>query len=145
MKVSDLQIEDEYITVLGTDSILEVTKKLAKEGIPDAIVIDEEGKTLGALDDYDIISKVIAEEKDVKSVTAADIMFSPPPVRLTTELADVKKILDELEITVVPVVDDENKLIGVATVMDILEGLAYEESQNSWWKKLLFVKRGEQK
>lgn len=121
--VKDVTIDDDYITVKSNDTVIEVAKAIAKAGVPDAVVIDEKGHVLGVLDDYDIVSKVLAEEKDPKVVKAEDIMYAPPPVKLETELKAVHDILQELEATILPVVDEEKKLIGVITIMDVLDGL----------------------
>jgi CBS domain-containing protein len=126
MKVDDVEIEDDYITVKESDSIMAVAKAIAEAGIPDAVVVDDKNHALGALDDYDIVSKVLALEKDPNVVTAKDIMYAPPPVRITTTLKETHEIMQKLEATMLPVVDDEKKLIGVVTIMDVLEGLAYE-------------------
>ncbi len=126
MKVKDVEIDDDYVVVHNADSILDVAKKIAEAGIPDAVVLDADDKVVGSLDDYDIISKVIAPEMDLKSTTAADIMFVPPPVRLSTELEKVHEMMEKLEATALPVIDDDNKLLGVITIMDILEAEAFE-------------------
>lgn len=135
MKVSDVNIDDDFITVKQDDNVLKVAKTMATAGIPDAIVLDESNISLGALDDYDIISKVIAQEKNPKDVFAEDIMYAPPPVRLNTDLKRVHQIMQELEATILPVVDEDNKLIGVITIMDVLEGLAVEAESDSLWFK----------
>jgi len=124
MKVEDVNIEDDYIVVKPSDTIVVVSKKIAEAAIPDAIVVNDDNEVLGALDVYDIISKVIAPEKDLKSTTAEDIMYAPPPVRLATELSVVEKIMGDLEVSVLPVSDKNNTLLGVITMMDVMEGLA---------------------
>lgn len=124
MKVEDVNIEDDYIVVKPSDTIVDVSKKIAESAIPDAIVVDDDNKVLGALDNYDIISKVIAPEKDIQSTKAEDIMYAPPPVRLNTELSVVEKIMGDLEVSVLPVTDNADKLLGVITMMDVLEGMA---------------------
>jgi magnesium transporter len=135
MLVSEVTIDDDYITVKVDDTVLQVAKAIAKAGVPDAIVLDKDGKALGALDDYDIISKAIAPEKDINTMTAKDIMYAPPPVKLDTNLEEVHKIMNELEATVLPVVDDERKLLGVITIMDVLEGQA-AETDSSFFGRL---------
>lgn len=135
MLVSEVTIDDDYITVKVDDTVLQVAKAIAKAGVPDAIVLDQDDKALGALDDYDIISKAIAPEKDINKMTAKDIMYAPPPVKLDTDLDEVHKIMNELEATVLPVVDDDRKLLGVITIMDVLEGKA-AASDNSFLGRL---------
>ena len=45
------------------------------------------------------------------------------PVKLETELKDAHAILQELEATMLPVVDEDNKLLGVLTILDVMDGL----------------------
>ena len=136
MNVGDVEIEDDYITVKNTDTILEVAKAIAASAIPDAVVLDENDKVVGALDDFDIVSKVIAVEKDHNKITAAEVMYAPPPVRTTTTLEEAHKIMQELDATMLPVVDDEIKLLGVVTIMDVLEGLSGDFEKLSFFGKL---------
>lgn len=136
MNVGEVEIEDDYITVKNTDTILSVAKAIADAGIPDAVVLDENDNVVGALDDFDIVSKVIAVEKDQNTVTAEEVMYAPPPVRKITTLEETHKIMKELDATMLPVVDDEKKLLGVVTIMDVLEGLSDEYQKLSFFGKL---------
>ncbi len=129
MQVKDLEIDDEYISVQGSASVLEVSKKMEQAGMPDAVVLDSEGKLLGALDAYDIVSKVIAKEKNPEEVTAKEIMYAPPIVTLTTPVQRVYEIMDELDVSLIPVCDMEEKLLGVVTILDVLNGLAEQEAR----------------
>ena len=124
MKVQDVQIDDDYITVVDSNTILAVAQILAEKGIPDAVVLDKDDKVLGTLDDYLLVTKVMATEKDPSSVTAKDIMLTPPTVTEDTDLEEAEEIMDDLDVTILPVVDENNHLLGVVTIMDVLEGLA---------------------
>ena len=129
MQVKDLEIDDEYITVQDTDTIVEVSKKMKHAGMPDAVVVDSEEKILGALDAYDIVSKVLAEETNPKEVNARDIMYTPPIVTPDTPVRRVHEIMRELNVSLVPVSNNEEKLIGVVTILDVLDGLSIEEAR----------------
>ena len=136
MKVSNVNIEDDYIVVDAKDNLVKVAKEMAKVGIPDAVVTKEDGSVLGALDDYDIVSKCLAEEKDPNNMTAEDIMYAGPKVKLDTDLTEVNNTLQSLRATILPVVDDDNKLLGVITINDVWEGMADEEETKGFFAKL---------
>jgi CBS domain-containing protein len=136
MLVSDVNYEDDYVVVKGSDSIYDVAQTISKAGIPDAVVLADDETVLGALDDFDIVSKVLAVDKDHKTTTAEEVMYAPPPVRPTTSLKDTHEIMQELDATMLPVVDEDKKLLGVVTIMDVLEGLAKEYENLSFWQKL---------
>ena len=136
MKVSDVNIDDEFISVKNDMTLTEVSKEMAKAGIPDAVVVGEGNKVLGALDDYDIISKCIAEDKDPNEMKAEEVMFSSPPVRKETELKDVHKMMEELEATMLPVTDEEKQLLGVVTIMDVLDALGREQQAKGFFSRI---------
>ena len=136
MIVSDVEIDDEFITVKGSMTIIEISKEMARVGIPDAVVVDDDDKVLGAVDDYDIVSKCLAEEKDPMVLTAEEIMFSPPPIRIDTDLKAVHEMMQELEATMLPVTDTEKNLKGVVTLMDVLDGLGRERQSMSLLQRI---------
>lgn len=131
MQVKDLKIDDEYIIVNSTMTITQVSKEMAKAGISDAVVLDESSVVIGALDSYDIISKVLAVDLDPTSTRAEEIMYTFPNVTLATDIMRVQEILDELQIGMIPVVDEAQKLLGVATVQDVLIGMANDKKKNT--------------
>jgi len=130
MKVSDVNIDDEFITVKVEDSIINVSKSIATGGVPDAVVVNEKEEVVGTLDDYDIVSKVLAEERDPTLINASEIMSTHPPIRLETELNEVYNSMKSLDVSMLPVTDGERKLLGVVTIMDILEAMAYDDYQS---------------
>ncbi|MCY3410993.1 MAG: CBS domain-containing protein [Candidatus Heimdallarchaeota archaeon] len=119
--VNEVQIDDDFIKIKADDTIISVAKAIAKAGVPDAVVVDESDKVLGILDDYDIVSKVLAEEKDPKVMTAKDVMYAPPLVKLDFDLDKVYEIMQQMEASMLPVVDNDLKLLGVITLNDVLE------------------------
>lgn len=130
MKVSDVNIDDEFITVKAGDSIIDVAKSIATGGVPDAVVVNEKEEVVGSLDDYDIVSKVLAEEKDPNSMVASEIMSTHPPIKLETKLEEVYESMKSLDVSMLPVTDPERKLLGVVTIMDVLEAMAYGDYQS---------------
>ena len=122
MKVSELEFEDDYTVVEDSMTILEISRLIRDTGLPDIIVTDKKtGAVMGALDDFDIVSKVVAEERLPLETTAKDVMYSPPPVHPETDLKRVVEIIENLKINMLPVVDANKKLIGVITIADVLE------------------------
>lgn len=126
--VNEVDIDDDFIVVQGSDNVIDVAKAITTAGVADAVVVDDKQMVLGVLDDYDIVSKVLAEEKDPKSVKAEDIMYSAPRVKLETTLTEVYESMQQQEASMLPVVDDDNKLIGVITINDVLESMMGNKS-----------------
>ncbi len=132
MKLSDLTIDDEYITVADDEDIETIAKKFTETGITDAVVV-KDGKPIGVIDDFDIISKVVAEGKDAKATPVKDVMHAPPTVTQETDLKRLEQIFDELNPSVVPVVDENGSLLGVVTLMDIIQARTRPRSIFSWF------------
>lgn len=131
MLINRLKIDDEHITIGHESTITELAQELAKKGISDAVVLDSDGLVLGCIDDYDIVSKVIAEEKDPKIIQVKDVMSSPPRIHPESEISIAFEIMQKLEINTIPVVDNKIKLVGVVTLMDILEVASFKDDSDS--------------
>ncbi|RMG31064.1 MAG: CBS domain-containing protein [Methanobacteriota archaeon] len=119
MKIRDLQIDDEYFTVNHNETVLELARKITETGIPDAVVL-KENKPVGVVDDFDIVSKCVAENKDPANTSVEEIMHAPPFVTPDHDLKRLEQIFEEMDPSIVPVVDDHQNLLGVATLFDLL-------------------------
>lgn len=96
------------------------------------VVVDEvDGKRVpvGILTDRDIVVEVNAMDLDVKVITAGDIM-SPNLVTAPQSLgvSDAIELMRFRGIRRLPVVNDENRLVGIVTVDDLLAVLSEEFS-----------------
>lgn len=95
------------------------------------VVVDEVdgGKRVpvGILTDRDIVVEVDAMDLDAKVITAGDIMSQELVIA-----PDSQGVLETIELMRIkgvrrmPIVDSENRLIGIVTIDDLLEVLAEE-------------------
>jgi|SRR5690242_338359 CBS domain-containing protein len=86
-------------------------------GVP---VIDNNIKVIGIVTAADIL-RAIRQGKNLDSLLTTDIMTrSPIVVKQDTELEEIIDIMIQRVIVLVPVVDDDKKLIGVVARLDIL-------------------------
>jgi CBS domain-containing protein len=51
----------------------------------------------------------------------ANVLSEAQPVRADADLEEVARIMTDFDLTVVPVVDDEERILGIVTVDDVLE------------------------
>ena len=96
------------------------TKLLIGEfnGLP---VIDSNAKVIGIVTAVDIL-RALRQGKNLDSLRAIDIMTrNPVVVKQDTEINEIIDIILQKAIILVPVVDDERKLIGVVGRLDILQ------------------------
>ncbi|MFX0084013.1 MAG: CBS domain-containing protein [Candidatus Hodarchaeota archaeon] len=116
--VRDLVIDDEYGVIDSNATIQEAAKKMKELGVPDLVVVEgEEQKVLGVIADFDIVQNVVAEGNDCKSEIVVSTMYKITPVNLDTTVNDAFLRMRDLNVNVVPVVEN-GKLIGVCTIQD---------------------------
>jgi len=91
------------------------------------IVLDREQHPIGLITDRDLMVRVLAEGRDGATTPVADVMTST--VRTVRDNCSVELALEIMRqgpYRRLPVVDDQNKLIGVISVDDIIDLLAEE-------------------
>lgn len=116
--VQDLVIDDEYGVIDSNATIQEAAKKMKDLGVPDLVVVEgETKKVLGVIADIDIVQNVVAEGKDSKSEKILTTMYNITPVSLNTPVVEAFTRMRDLNVNVVPVVENE-KLVGVCTIQD---------------------------
>ena len=90
-------------------------------GLP---IIDSNIKVIGIVTAVDILLAIlpaIRQGKNLDSIRAIDIMTrNPVVVKQDTEINEVIDIILQKAIILVPVINDEHRLIGVVSRLDIL-------------------------
>ena len=131
MSTGEFCTREVVITEKGA-SILEVAQLMRTYHVGDVIVVEHrDGQTvpLGIITDRDIVVEVIAQEVDLASVTAADIMSHDLlTVREDEGIWEVLLQMNERGVRRVPVVNGEGGLEGVLALDDLIELFAEELS-----------------
>ena len=89
-------------------------------GVP---VVDDSGSVIGIVTAIDILKAIRGgnANKKLNTMIAKDIMTpNPSVVKKDTPIEDIIDIMIQKEIVLVPVVENNNKLIGVVARLDIL-------------------------
>ncbi len=116
--VKDLVIDDQYDIITAKATVEDAAKKMKKLGIPDLVVVEEgTEQVLGVIGDFDIVQNIIAEGLDPKSTNVTSAMYKISPVSLETPVTKAFTRMRDLQVNIVPVVEDE-KLIGVCSIQD---------------------------
>ncbi|MDO8302843.1 MAG: CBS domain-containing protein [Sedimentisphaerales bacterium] len=131
----------EVVSVKKDRTIHDLSQLMFEKKISGLPVVDDENHVIGMLTEADILHLagvdknhkfrdvvrcIIGElsPKHNEGETAGDIMTSPAiTAKPDDHLSDVAKILDQKGIKRLPVVDDENKLIGIVSRADIIKVL----------------------
>lgn len=138
--IPETHFENEYVLVDKDDSLIEVSRRLARQDIERiqaaghqqisilaAYVMDGK-KPIGIIVKDDIIDKCILECKDLEKTTAKDIMTSPiESVDVNDEIQDAVNLIVEKNYLSIPILEDE-ELKGVFTVFDAIWALNMEEA-----------------
>jgi CBS domain-containing protein len=119
MKASDLMTTNVVAARESTTGTEISTRLLIGEfnGVP---VIDNNIKVIGIVTAADIL-RAVRQGKNLDTVSATDIMTrNPIVVKRDTEIDEIIDIMLQRVIVLVPVVDDDKRLIGVVARLDIL-------------------------
>ncbi len=104
---------------LGTtmrQAIIEITTK----GFGATTVVDENGKLVGIITDGDL-RRYIEKGKDLNNGRVEDAMTKNPKIiKPDNLLGEALNLMEKHKITVLPVVDEENRPIGIIHLHDIL-------------------------
>lgn len=121
VKVEEVMIKGDNIPVIGlTDSALQAIRVLNEKNIGAVIIVNGERQVAGIVTDGDV-RRSIAGEKAFRGLTAKDIMTCDP-ISIDGEklAADALSIMQRHEITVLPIVDNNRRLVGILHLHDLL-------------------------
>lgn len=119
----------EYFDFKEDISIREAINKIKKEyndkeTINVCFVTDKRRKLIGSVNIEDLV--INSEEKKLNEIMNEDIMF----VSTLTDQEDVAKTIQEYDLTSIPVVDNEHKLVGIITIDDIIDIIEKEATED---------------
>lgn len=110
-------------------SALVAAQLMRRHHVGALVVVDakEKSRPVGIITDRDLVLALMAEGLDPAIFTAGDIM-SVDPVRATPEmdLMDAIELMRDNGLRRLVMEDDQGRLVGIATMEDLLELLAQE-------------------
>jgi acetoin utilization protein AcuB len=117
MKVSEWMTKD-VISITKDRSIQECVNLMKRHSIRHLPVV-EDGKLVGLVTEGDLRQIFLASL--IEDLTIKDVMISDPiTVSPDTEIEDAAKVIFYNKIGGLPVVDEEDRLLGIITAADIL-------------------------
>ncbi len=123
LKVGDIMTKKVVVVPFGK-TILDVAKLMKKTNVGSVIVVeDDEGKhAKGIITERDVVYKVLAKGVDPYKSKVEEIMSRPlRVVKPDTTIEDAAKAMRENKIKRLPVVNDDNELIGILSEGDIMK------------------------
>lgn len=124
-RMRDVMRTGEAIPVIGPDaSIAEAIGEITRGTIGMTVVVSPERKVLGIFTDGDL-RRAVLKRLDLQSVRAADVMTRNPRVMGPDKLAaEAVEMMEKYKINQIPVVDEEERLIGALNMHDLFQAKA---------------------
>ncbi|NDJ86519.1 MAG: CBS domain-containing protein [Chloroflexi bacterium] len=115
-------MQKEVETILGDLSVQEAVTQMHLAGIRSLLVVPrEEAEPYGIISYSDVVYDVLASQKDPRRVTVDEISTTPAiAVRPTDTIQHVSAVLRKHRIGHVPVVDEQERLIGIISMTDLV-------------------------
>ena len=119
----------EYMDLKEENTIEDAIKKIKreyddKETIDICFVTDKSRKLIGTVKLKDLVLN--DEDKLIKDIMDDDIMS----VNTLIDQEEVAQIIQDYDLTSIPVVDSENKLVGIITIDDVIDIIEEEATED---------------
>jgi len=112
------------VTVSFEESVENVCKVMGEKHIGSVVVL-REGKPAGIFTERDLLSKIILKNVDLKKAKVGEYMSQPlVTVKPETSLREAARIMAQLHVRRLPVVDENGKIVGIFTSADLSAALA---------------------
>ena len=121
VNVSEVMISGEQIPMAGEDnSLRQAISILNAKNLGAVLIVDKEQRVTGIITDGDI-RRMVAKEVNLDTQRAVDYM-TPAPKTISKELlaADALSIMQQHEITILPITDAKGHLTGILHLHDLL-------------------------
>ena len=121
VSVSEVMITGEHIPMAGKDtSLRQAVSILNAKNIGAVLITDEEQRVAGIITDGDV-RRMVAKDLDLDTQYVENHM-TPAPKTISKELlaADALSIMQKHEITILPITDDQGRLIGILHLHDLI-------------------------
>ncbi|MFB0627477.1 CBS domain-containing protein [Streptomyces sp. AB3(2024)] len=127
IKVGDL-MTGEVVCVVSATSFKDVAKLLAQHDVSGLPVVDDQDRVVGVVSESDLLARQAnpvatesPEASPVGEVTAGEVM-STPAVTIHAEetAADAARLMTRRSVERLPVVDEEERLVGIVTRRHLL-------------------------
>ncbi|MCU4799408.1 IMP dehydrogenase [Halobacteria archaeon HArc-gm2] len=123
VKRADELIIRDVVTAAPDQTVRDVDQMMDKQGVSGAPVVDDDGQVLGIISGTDIRPYLeVGEDDAVDEAMTDEVVTAPEDVTAREAL----ELMYEHKIERVPIVDDDNRLIGLVTMQGILQRREYD-------------------
>ncbi|MEM3374608.1 MAG: CBS domain-containing protein [Candidatus Woesearchaeota archaeon] len=140
--VSEIMITS-IMTLKESNNVKDAIDLMAEHSISGVLIKDSKNKPIGIVSEGDIIKKVLHKNKDPKKVLLKEIMSKHLfTIKNDEHIGKAAEIMKKNSISKLPVVNEENEMIGYITKADLLEKLNeiyYQNSRLKWLPIVLII------
>ena len=123
MKAQDIMAKDPRCVTPRT-SVQEAARlmKSADVGALPVVADESSGRLVGMITDRDIAIRVVAEGRSVDTCRVEDVMSksSLAVAKTSDSVEDVMKVMGREQVRRIPIVDDNEKVVGVVSQADVV-------------------------
>ena len=125
IRMRDVMRQGADLPVVSPEAtVAEATREISRGGIGIAIVIDTERRVVGVFTDGDL-RRAIVGGRDLGTLTVADVMTRTPRTISADKLtAEAVEMMEKYKINQIPVINDEEQLIGALNMHDLFQAKA---------------------
>ena len=142
MKIYDVMSVD-VVCAKKNATIIEAATRIVLGGFNGIPIINDDGMVIGMLTTIDILNAIKAG-KDINSATIEEIMtVNPIVINQNKEIEETIDIMNKNRISMVPVVEDDGRIIGICSRSDIIKEILNERYVVIGRKKITTTTLGE--
>lgn len=113
-RVSEL-MKTKIPTARLTDTIRDISARMVRENVDHVPVVDEENRLLGIVTTWDIAKAVAANAERLEAIMTRNVIVAKPHETIDI----VAKRMEQHDITGLPVVNEDNRVLGLITSADL--------------------------
>lgn len=108
----------ELVTFAPTNTVREAVKEMTARRIGAAMVVDND-KLVGIFTERDVLTRVVAAERDAAATTLAEVMTAnPDTIKASDAVVLALEIMNKRGYRHLPVVEGD-KLVGIVSIRDL--------------------------
>lgn len=122
LSVGDLMHSGEKLPQVEQQATLSsALAEMSEKGLGMTTIVDNEQKICGIFTDGDLRRLLDHGEVDIQQLTIAEVMHSQFTISGVNQLAgEALQMMDQKRINALPIIDDDNRLVGVINMHDLL-------------------------
>jgi arabinose-5-phosphate isomerase len=120
-RVQDIMLTGESVPYINEEAIMEdAVEEINRRGLGVTLVINAKNVLVGIITDGDL-RRLLAKKQSVFEPAVKDVMTkNPRKVSLDSPVYDALNMMEQYQITILPIIDAEGKVLGILHLHDIL-------------------------